>query len=76
MVIALERPHRIILPDRDSIYRYEILSALGEGGMDDVYLARDTRLDRTVAIEAVREELSQDQHAASAWSRARLRRCS
>ena len=39
---------------------YEILSALGEGGMGDVYLARDTRLDRTVAIKAVRDELSQD----------------
>ena len=27
---------------------YEILSPIGAGGMDEVYKARDTRLDRTV----------------------------
>jgi serine/threonine protein kinase len=30
---------------------YEIRGALGTGGMDDVYRARDTRLDRHVAIK-------------------------
>jgi len=37
---------------------YEILSAIGAGGMGEVYRARDTRLDRTVAIKVLAEHLS------------------
>ena len=32
---------------------YEIVSALGAGGMGEVYKARDTRLDHTVAIKVL-----------------------
>ncbi len=39
---------------------YEILSALGAGGMGEVYRARDTRLDRTVAIKILPETLAAD----------------
>jgi serine/threonine protein kinase len=37
---------------------YEIQSPLGAGGMGEVYRARDTRLDRTVAIKIVPTHLS------------------
>jgi serine/threonine-protein kinase len=38
---------------------YEILSSIGEGGMGEVFKARDTRLDRIVAIKVSKKEFSE-----------------
>ena len=37
---------------------YEILSAIGAGGMGEVYRAKDTRLDRIVAIKILPDHLA------------------
>ncbi len=47
---------------------YEILSPLGAGGMGEVYRARDTKLDRDVAIKVLPELFSRDQSGCSASS--------
>jgi serine/threonine protein kinase/Tfp pilus assembly protein PilF len=40
---------------------YEIIKQIGAGGMGEVYLARDKKLDRQVAVKILNEKFSQDE---------------
>ncbi len=46
------------LPPGTKLGPYQVLAPLGAGGMGEVYKARDTRLERTVAIKVLPQHLS------------------
>ena len=54
-------PQHRTLSNGQQFGSYVILDALGAGGMGEVYLARDTRLDRTVALKILPPDISTDQ---------------
>ncbi len=48
------------LKAKTNLSHYRIISKIGAGGMGEVYLAQDTKLDRKVAIKLLTEEFSRD----------------
>ena len=53
----------------DRLGPYEVLSPIGAGGMGEVYRARDTRLDRTVAIKVLPDHIAQREGARARFER-------
>src|SRR5437867_7547104 len=51
----------VTIPSGTKLGRYEIRSKIGEGGMGEVYLARDTQLDRLVAVKILPAQIARDQ---------------
>ena len=49
----------MLLAEKTRFGRYEIIALLGAGGMGEVYEARDTRLERTVAIKICKGQLTE-----------------
>ena len=56
----MARDNRMALQAGTRLGPYEVLSLIGAGGMGEVYRARDTRLDRGVAVKVLAPELAGD----------------
>ena len=48
------------LSPNTNLLHYRIIKQIGAGGMGEVYLAQDTKLDRKVAIKFLKDEYSRD----------------
>ena len=57
----LSEQHSPRLNKGQNLGSYVVLDALGAGGMGEVYLAKDTRLDRTVALKVLSEDIARDE---------------
>ena len=53
----------------DRLGSYDIIGPLGSGGMGEVYRARDTKLDRDVAIKVLPSHLANDATALGRFER-------
>ena len=56
-IFAAKKPSKIV---GTKVGHYKILSKIGAGGMGEVFLAQDTRLERRVAVKFISPEFAQD----------------
>ena len=52
-----------------TLAHYKILEKIGSGGMGDVYLAQDTKLDRKVALKVLPPELAENEERRARFQR-------
>ncbi len=52
-----------------TLAHYKILEKVGSGGMGDVYLAEDTKLDREVTLKVLPPELAQSEERRARFTR-------
>jgi Tol biopolymer transport system component len=57
------------LPSGTTLGGYEVQAQIGAGGMGEVYRARDTRLDRVVALKVLPDQLSRDPESLARFER-------
>jgi len=58
--MRLGKSHKTMIGPGARLGRYEIRSKIGQGGMGEVYLAEDTKLDRKVALKILPAEVAAD----------------
>ena len=59
----------VTIPSGTSLGRYEVRSQLGAGGMGAIYRARDTKLNREVAIKLLPEGFTEDAEGVARFQR-------
>ena len=60
LLLSDDEPETTGLTNGQQLGSYVILKKLGAGGMGEVYLAKDSRLDRTVALKVLSPDVSSD----------------
>src|SRR5262245_50275941 len=68
-VPSIIRAHEMKLTSGVRLGVYEIVSAIGAGGMGEVYRARDTKLQRDVAVKVLPELFARDPERLARFAR-------